>query len=355
MSDKNKIQGYYNPKTKQNEYKPIIDDYTPVDYGTAEKNAPQQNQSLTVYVVIIVVLALFLFFLTLSIGNMMSTNEKLNKRIKELETYISSTEEQSTVSKTENVEETNPVANVITLIAGEYGEYGKDLTYNEKTDMPDKIIAYYIPEGTYKITNIGEYSAQVNVYSNKINIVDGWEEPADCLNHDLVDVNNSIYIAVPKHYHIEIEKPTQIKLEKVPDNTIVETVAPAKTTEVTTTTEPAPTFEYDVKYISHKVDYDRNGNPVLLITYEFTNNSDENASWIVKLHNKVFQTGVECGGIAFHDEITSQMQMNDIQPGITVTIVEGYPLYDDTSTVTLECGEFLADEPMFVMELELVE
>lgn len=242
MGDKNKIQGYYNSKTKQNEYKPIIDDYTPVDYGTAEKNAPQQIQSLTVYVVIIVVLSLFLFFLTLSIGNMMSTNEKLNKRIKELETYISSTEEQSTVSKTENVEETNRT-----------------------------------------------------------------------------------------------------------------TVAPVETTEIIATTEPAPTFEYDVKYISHKVDYDRNGNPVLLVTYEFTNNSDESASWVVKLHNKVFQTGIECGGIAFHDEITSQMQMNDIQPGITVTIVEGYPLYDDTSTVTLECKEFLGDEPMFVMELELVE
>lgn len=137
--------------------------------------------------------------------------------------------------------------------------------------------------------------------------------------------------------------------------TSVETVASAETTEVTTTTEPAPTFEYDVKYISHKVDYDKNGNPVLLVTYEFTNNSDENASWIVKLHNKVFQTGIECGGIAFHDEITSQMQMNEIQPGTTVTIVEGYPLYDDTSTVTLECKEFLGDEPMFVMELELVE
>lgn len=226
MGDKYQGSGYYKPDTKKTYYNSKL----------------QQNQSLTVYVVIIVVLALFLFFLTLSIGNMMSTNEKLNKRIKELETYISSAENQSTVSKTEKVEETNQT-----------------------------------------------------------------------------------------------------------------TVAPAETTEITTTTKPTPTFKYDVKYISHKVDYDRNGNPVLLVTYKFTNNSDESASWVVKLHNKVFQTGIECGGIAFHDEITSQMQMNDIQPGITVTIVEGYPLYDDTSTVTLECKEFLSDEPMFVMELELVE
>ena len=151
----------------------------------------------------------------------------------------------------------------------------------------------------------------------------------------------------------DIEETTVVTSEF--KNTDVKTVVPSETTEVTTITKPAPTFKYDVKYISHKVDYDKNGNPVLLITYEFTNNSDENASWIVKLHNKVFQTGIECGGIAFHDEITSQMQMNEIQPGTTVTIVEGYPLYDDTSTVTLECKEFLSDKPMFVMELELVE
>lgn len=316
MGDKYQGSGYYKPDPK-----------------------PQKTSLKDIFVVVGLVL------LVLFILNMFKPNDSTNNTA---ETTV-------VTSEIKNTEETKPVANVITLIAGEYGEYGKDLTYNEKTDIPNKIIAYYIPEGTYKVTNIGEYRAQVNVYSNKINLVDGWEEPADCLHNDLVDVNNSIYITVPKHYHIEIEKPTQIILEKVFDNTIVEIVAPAETTEVSTTTEPAPTFEYNVKYISHKVDYDRNGNPVLLITYEFTNNSAENASWIVKLHNKVFQTGIECGGIAFHDEITSQMQMNEIQPGTTVTIVEGYPLYDDTSTVTLECKEFLGDEPMFVMELELVE
>lgn len=216
MSNKNKIQGYYNPETKQNEYKSIIEDYTPVDYGTAGKNAPQQNQSLTVYVVIIVVLALFLFFLTLSIGNMMSTNEKLNKRIKELETYISSVEDQSTVSKTENVEETKPVANVITLIAGKYGEYGKDLTYNKGTEFEDKRIAYFVPYGTYKITNVGEYLTQVNVYSDETVInEDGWEEIADSVCNDVLKVGESLTVTIPENYHVDISEPTHITLEPI--------------------------------------------------------------------------------------------------------------------------------------------
>ena len=219
MSDKYQGNGYYKPEPKA-----------------------KQNQSLTVYVVIIVVLALFLFFLTLSIGNMMSTNEKLNKRIKELETYISFTEEQSTVSQTEKSKET----------------------------------------------------AQT-------------------------------------------------------------TVAPVETSESTTIAEPTPKSKYDIKYISHKVDYDRSGNPVLLVTYEFTNNSDENASWTLKVHDKAFQNGVECGGIVFHDDINSQMQLNEIQPGTTVTIVDGYPLYDNENVVTIECGELFGDEPILAMDVKLVE
>lgn len=133
------------------------------------------------------------------------------------------------------------------------------------------------------------------------------------------------------------------------------TVAPVETTKITTTTEPTPKSKYDIKYISHKVDYDRSGNPVLLVTYEFTNNSDENASWTLKVHDKAFQNGVECGGIVFHDDINSQMQLNEIQPGTTVTIVDGYPLYDNENVVTIECGELFGDEPILAMDVKLVE
>lgn len=101
-----------------------------------------------------------------------------------------------------------------TLTAGKYGDYGKDLVYNEGTEFPDASIAYYIPDGKYKIINVGDYMTQVNICSDKINIVDGWEEPAS-VTVQMLDVNTSFTVTIPDNYHIEIAEPTQLKLEMV--------------------------------------------------------------------------------------------------------------------------------------------
>lgn len=62
------------------------------------------------------------------------------------------------------------------LIAGEEGEYGKPFTYNEGTEFPKEVIEYFVPCGIYKITNIGDYMTQVNVYSDEIHITEeGWQ------------------------------------------------------------------------------------------------------------------------------------------------------------------------------------
>lgn len=101
-----------------------------------------------------------------------------------------------------------------TLTAGKYGDYGKDLVYNEGTEFPDSSIAYYIPVGKYKITNVGDYMTQVNICSDKINVVDGWEEPAS-VTVQMLDVNTSFTVTISDNYHIEIAEPTQLKLEMV--------------------------------------------------------------------------------------------------------------------------------------------
>ncbi len=119
----------------------------------------------------------------------------------EVETELESTESIDTIS--------------FELVAGEYGEYGKELIYNDGTEFEDKRVAYYVPYGTYKITNIGEYMTQVNIYSDEKQITEeGWEEHGDG-NVKLIDVEANEEMTIPSGYHIEISEPTHLLLEMI--------------------------------------------------------------------------------------------------------------------------------------------
>lgn len=100
------------------------------------------------------------------------------------------------------------------LKAGEYGRYGRDLTYNKGTEFEEKLIAYYIPAGQYAITNAGKYPDQVNVCSDKTIYEDGVQYPKDAKAY-LLNVNETKFITVDEGYHIEIMEPSYIYFEKV--------------------------------------------------------------------------------------------------------------------------------------------
>lgn len=95
------------------------------------------------------------------------------------------------------------------LTAGEAGEYGKLITYNKDTEFEETFYAYYVPSGTYTVTNQGEYMSQVNVYGNEMVITDGWEEPELVVDGvKLLDVGESYTITVEENQHIEIAEPS---------------------------------------------------------------------------------------------------------------------------------------------------
>ncbi len=212
--------GKFEPVSSQSEeYQSICEDYTPVDYGGAGNNAPQKNQSVTVYVVIIVVLALLLFFLTISLGSANNKYNQLAYYTAQLEQQIENMEKSQTVSKTERVEE--------------------------------------------------------------------------------------------------------VKQSQKPKST-----------------------KYNVEILNTYIDYDKYNEeqPVLLVEYSFTNNTDEAKSWMVSVSDKVFQNGIECGGTAYHEDVNSEMQMNDVKPGYTANLIVAYPLYDTTNPVELEITEYITDK-----------
>lgn len=120
-----------------------------------------------------------------------------------------------TTSASSEISETNEVLE-FELVAGEQGDYGKMISYNKGTEFEENFYAYYIPYGTYEITNIGEYMTQVNVYSDKITVNDaGWEEIADAYGVELIDVNATKEMTIPQNYHIEIGEPCHIALKQI--------------------------------------------------------------------------------------------------------------------------------------------
>lgn len=165
-------------------------------------------------------------------------------------TTETSTETQptTTVVTTSEAAETTEEAAALAfeLIAGEQGDYGKIITYNKDTEFEENFYAYYIPYGSYKITNVGDYMTQVNVYSDETVITDaGWEEVADG-SVKLIDVNASEEMTVPKGYHIEINEPSHISLVQTSSEIVEKEIEPKETTA---TIEEDEIYEETRQYI----------------------------------------------------------------------------------------------------------
>lgn len=132
-------------------------------------------------------------------------------------TSISETSTSENQEASDEIDSRDTTSNNLTfeIVAGAPGEYGQELVLNEGTEFEDKTIGYFVPTGTYKITNIGNYQTQVNVYKNeKTKTSEGWEEWADGKS-ELLAVNASVEMKVEDGYFINVDEPTKISLEKI--------------------------------------------------------------------------------------------------------------------------------------------
>ncbi len=104
---------------------------------------------------------------------------------------------------------------VIKLVAGEPGEYGKAVTLDEGTEFEEHLILYYVPSGDYEVKNIGDRLAQVNAYEGYVyNEEEGFTEALDGANIIMLKPNETGTINVPEGWFIEIHEPTEIELTK---------------------------------------------------------------------------------------------------------------------------------------------
>lgn len=83
------------------------------------------------------------------------------------------------------------------------------------------------------------------------------------------------------------------------------------------------------------------GTPAILVSYSFTNNSDENASAIVSLHSTAYQNGVQLdSGIIMDGNLYNANDlMKELQPGASIDVKAAFTLISETAPVEFEITE----------------
>lgn len=95
-----------------------------------------------------------------------------------------------------------------------------------------------------------------------------------------------------------------------------------------------------IKIVSARVGETISGNDAIIVTYEWTNNGDENLMFSLACEDKAFQNGVECS-VTTVDGVNIISPTQEIQPGATQTLEIAYAL-SDKSDVTIELNPWSA-------------
>lgn len=108
-----------------------------------------------------------------------------------------------------------------------------------------------------------------------------------------------------------------------------------------------------VEIIGSKVTEDYEGNPAIVIEYNWTNNTEEAESFMLATLCKAFQDGIQLeSAIIMNDEVyDSEASLKEIKPGASLTVYSAYVL-DSESDVTIEVeelfGELIAEKTFSV-------
>lgn len=132
-----------------------------------------------------------------------------------------------------------------------------------------------------------------------------------------------------------------------------EATEPAESAEATTeAAEPAeevPASDYTVTIDSATVGQDYEGNPALIVTYSWVNNSEEATSAMAALYAKCFQNGVQLESAIMMEDIGGEGYTAEVKPGAGTSFGLAYAL-DDQSDVTIEVTELISLDDTILAE-----
>ena len=92
-----------------------------------------------------------------------------------------------------------------------------------------------------------------------------------------------------------------------------------------------------VKIVSAEKGEDFVGDPVAIVTYEWTNDGSENKAFSDIFMSKAYQNGVKCNSYNVVDGVDSSKLLAEIEPGETLQVKEAY-IISGFSDITVEIG-----------------
>lgn len=100
----------------------------------------------------------------------------------------------------------------------------------------------------------------------------------------------------------------------------------------------------EVTIESARLSKDVDDKQVVILTYKFTNNSDESASFFSAVDDTTFQKGVELERGVVVDDDYKDGSMKEVKKGASIELDESYILTDEKSPVEIELTEFMGDK-----------
>ena len=103
--------------------------------------------------------------------------------------------------------------------------------------------------------------------------------------------------------------------------------------------------DYGVIIKDARITEDWEGKPVIVVMYNFTNNSEENAAFAWTFSDNAFQNGIgleKAYMLADGDTYDSANQSKEIQPGASLDVEIAYVLNDSETDVEVEVEELIS-------------
>lgn len=103
--------------------------------------------------------------------------------------------------------------------------------------------------------------------------------------------------------------------------------------------------DYEVEIKSCRLAEDYEGKPIAIITYGFTNNSENPSSFYISLEDEVFQNGIGLNKCYVADKSAKYDDSNmskEIKKGSTLDVEVAYILNDTTTDLEVEVSELIS-------------
>ncbi len=102
---------------------------------------------------------------------------------------------------------------------------------------------------------------------------------------------------------------------------------------------------YKIEIASCRLAKDYEGDPVVIVKYNFTNNAEDPASFYLAFETAVYQNGIGLNESYLVEEsanYSSDNQMKDIKKDATIEVEVAYELNDTTTDIEVEVSELFS-------------